>query len=161
MTTQRIRNGAIGGLVGGLVFGMMMGVMGMLPMIGKLIGLPTVIAGLFLHLGISVLLGVTYSLLAGHLFSTWRSGLVGGMAYGVTWWVLGPLTLMPLLMGKGLAAVWNMDLAVQMLPSLFGHLMYGMLLGLTRALMSVAIKVTTIPAGLHRNEIHTISSRAS
>ncbi len=40
MNTQNIRNGVIGGLVGGMVFGMMMAMMGMLPMVGKLVGVP-------------------------------------------------------------------------------------------------------------------------
>jgi hypothetical protein len=29
-------------------------------------------------------------------------GAVSGMGYGVTWWVIGPLVAMPMMMGMGL-----------------------------------------------------------
>ena len=45
------------------------------------------------------------------------------------WWVLGPLTLMPLMMGMGLGVNWNLGAAQAMLPSLMGHVIFGLLLG--------------------------------
>ena len=56
-----------------------------------------------------------------------------GLTYGAAWWLLGPLTLMPLLMGMGLGVNWNATAASQMLPSLFGHLLYGAILGFSYA----------------------------
>ena len=56
-----------------------------------------------------------------------------GLAYGGVWWILGPLTLMPLLMGMGFGVNWNVAAAAAMLPSLVGHLMYGGILGLVYA----------------------------
>ncbi len=56
-----------------------------------------------------------------------------GLAYGGAWWILGPLTLMPLLMGMGFGVNWNAAAAAGMLPSLVGHLMYGGVLGLVYA----------------------------
>jgi hypothetical protein len=35
------------------------------------------------------------------------------------------------MMGMGFAVNWNATAAVQMLPSLFGHLIYGAILGVT------------------------------
>jgi len=46
------------------------------------------------------------------------------------WWVLGPLTLMPLFMGMGLGVNWNLVAATKMLPSLMGHLIFGGILGI-------------------------------
>ena len=49
------------------------------------------------------------------------------------WWLLGPLTLMPLFMGMGFAVNWNLEAATNMMPSLAGHLVYGAILGWTYA----------------------------
>ncbi len=57
------------------------------------------------------------------------SGVGAGLLYGGAWWILGPLTLMPLFMGMGFGVNWNAAAAVAMLPSLVGHLMYGGVLG--------------------------------
>ncbi len=54
-----------------------------------------------------------------------------GLLYGGAWWFLGPLTLMPLIMGMGLGVNWNASAAAQMLPSLVGHLVYGAILGVS------------------------------
>ena len=43
--TKKILAGAVSGVVGGLVFGLMMAKMGTLPMIGRMIGSPTLAAG--------------------------------------------------------------------------------------------------------------------
>ena len=54
-----------------------------------------------------------------------------GLAYGFSWWILGPLTLMPFLTGMGLGVNWNVTAAGQALPSLVGHLIFGGVLGVT------------------------------
>jgi hypothetical protein len=41
MNARSLKLGAVGGVLGGVVFGVMMGMMGMLPMIGKMVGVPT------------------------------------------------------------------------------------------------------------------------
>jgi len=130
-----IRNGILGGLAGGLVFGAMMGMMGMLPMIGKMVGHPTALVGLFVHLINSVVIGVGFSLTLGKCTTNIRGGLGFGMLYGAIWWLLGPLTLMPLFMGMGLGVNWNLVAATKMLPSLVGHLMYGGILGVVYLLL--------------------------
>ncbi len=53
------------------------------------------------------------------------------MMYGLVWWFLGPLTLMPLFMGMGLGVNWNGGAMVQAAPSLLGHLVFGATLGCT------------------------------
>jgi len=45
------------------------------------------------------------------------------MVYGLIWWFLGPLTLMPVMLGGSLD--WNVEAAVELLPALIGHLIYG------------------------------------
>lgn len=131
MSASRIRQGIVGGLAGGLVFGVMMGMMGMLPMIGKMVGLPTAVAGFAVHLAISAAIGASFAVIGGWLVHGLHSGLVFGLLYGSLWWFLGPLTLMPLFMGMGLGVNWNLAAAGNMLPSLMGHMLFGVVLGFT------------------------------
>ena len=130
MSTRELKWGAYGGLAGGLIFGVMMGMMGMLPMIGSMVGQPTAAAGFAVHMANSVIIGVGFAIVLGRFVSGTPSGVGIGLAYGGVWWILGPLTLMPLLMGMGFGVNWNVAAAAAMLPSLVGHLMYGGVLGL-------------------------------
>ncbi|MEW6753510.1 MAG: hypothetical protein AB1505_21380 [Candidatus Latescibacterota bacterium] len=134
MDATSLRNGILGGLAGGVVFGMMMGVMGMLPMIGRMAtGQPSAALGFVVHMLISAVIGASFAVLFGHRIRRRWDGLAYGLLYAAIWWLLGPLTLMPLFMGMGLGANWNATAAVQMLPSLMGHLIYGGILGVSYA----------------------------
>jgi len=130
MNADRIKPGIIGGLAGGMVFGMMMAFMGALPVIGKMVGFPNAVVGFLVHLGISAGIGGSFGLLLGPAVTGRISGIAYGLAYGSLWWFLGPLTLMPLFMGMGLGASWNAAAAGSQLPSLMGHAVFGMVLGL-------------------------------
>ena len=133
MNLKNIQHGAIAGIAGGIVFGAMMGMMGMLPMIGQMVGLPTASAGFFVHLIISASIGGSFALLFQSLVIGTTTGLGYGAAYGAAWWFLGPLTLMPAMMGMGIGVNWNTTAAVAMFPSLIGHIVYGVILGFTFA----------------------------
>ena len=133
MNVRNIKLGAYGGLAGGVVFGAMMATMGMLPMIGKMVGHPSAVTGFLVHLVISALIGASFAALFHRFVHGKGSGLGYGLLYGGAWWLLGPLTLMPLMTGMGLGVNWNAAAASQMLPSLFGHLLYGAILGLSYA----------------------------
>ncbi len=130
MSARELKWGAYGGVAGGLIFGAMMGMMGMLPMIGSMVGQPTAAAGFAVHMVNSAIIGAGFAIVLGRFVSGARSGLGAGLAYGGVWWILGPLTLMPLFMGMGFGVNWNATAAAAMLPSLVGHLMFGSILGL-------------------------------
>src|SRR5262249_3060390 len=51
-----------------------------------------------------------------------------GVSYGFLWWILGNLTLLPLLLGA--APHWSAATLAASFPSLVGHLAYGAVLGL-------------------------------
>lgn len=135
MNTRSLRLGLYGGLAGGLVFGIMMGMLGMLPMIGKMVGYPSAVVGFFAHMAISGLVGASFGVLFDWAVSGVPTGLVHGLAYGGFWWLVGPLTLMPFFMGLELGVNWNADAAKMMLPSLWGHLVFGLTLGATYGLL--------------------------
>ncbi len=129
MNIRNITLGLYGGLAGGVVFGAMMAMMGMLPMIGMMVGIPSAPVGFLVHLVISALIGISFAVLFDRFLGSVSGGLAYGLAYGGAWWFLGPLTLMPLMMGMGLN--WNFAASSQMLPSLVGHLVYGAICGTT------------------------------
>jgi hypothetical protein len=131
--TQRLLAGIIGGIVGGLAFGVLMAMMGMLPMVASIVGSKSVVVGFVYHMFNSVVIGALFGLILGGLSHTYARGATFGLLYGVLWWVLGPMILMPLLLGmgaQGVASQFGAAFSAPMLMSLFGHLIYGLLTGL-------------------------------
>ncbi len=133
MNTKNLKWGVFGGLAGGVAFGAIMALTDMLPMIGKMVGLPSAAAGAVVHMVNSAIIGAGFAVVLGRFGRSLGSGIGAGLLYGVTWWFLGPLTLMPLFMGMGLGINWSAAAAVAMLPSLAGHLIYGTILGASYA----------------------------
>jgi uncharacterized membrane protein YagU involved in acid resistance len=125
--TERVRNGVIGGLAGGVVFGMMMGMMGMLPMVAGLVGSTSAIVGFLVHMVISAIIGAIYGLALGGATTSWASALGLGAAYGVVWWFLGPLLIMPTMMGMG--PQLTPGAMSEQIPSLIGHIVFGLITG--------------------------------
>lgn len=121
MEGRRISAAVSAGLAGGLVFGMMMHMMGMLPMIAMMAGSESAAVGWVIHLIISAVIGFGY----GVVFHARRPPWLYGLIYGAIWWVLGPLLIMPAMLGIGLFMINGMTLL-----SLMGHLSYGLILGL-------------------------------
>ncbi len=131
MCVKNLKPGVYAGLAGGVVFGAIMATMGMLPMIGMMVGVPSAAVGFLVHLVISTLIGISFGVIFDRFLHGASGGLGYGLLYGGTWWVLGPLTLMPLFMGMGFGVNWNAAAASQMLPSLYGHLVFGAILGVS------------------------------
>ncbi|MCL4295392.1 MAG: hypothetical protein KJ077_06680 [Anaerolineae bacterium] len=122
-----IKAGAIAGLGGGLVFGLMMGMMGMLPMVGMLVGQENAVVGFIVHMIISAFIGATFGVIVTRLPSGWATAIIGGGVYGVIWWVLGALILMPLMLG--MTQMVFMIGGPQWM-SLLGHVIYGVVTGI-------------------------------
>ena len=127
MENVNIKAGAIGGLVGGVVFGMLMGMMGMLPMVGMLFGSDSAVIGFIIHLVISAITGVAFAIAFGSKVKSMAGGAEWGLVYGVIWWFLGPLIIMPVWLGMGL--MLSAEGMKGAMPSLVGHIIFGVLLG--------------------------------
>lgn len=125
---QKVIGGMVAGIAGGVLFGMLMAMIGMLPMIAGLVGSSSAIVGFLLHMAISVVIGISYGLLFSTRSTDFAQGSIWGLVYGAIWWVLGPLVIMPMLMGMGMQ--FGMALSGPMLMSLMGHLVYGLATGL-------------------------------
>lgn len=129
MTVKSLQHGLYGSLAGGVIFGVMMGMMGMLLTIGAMAGSESPVVGFLAHLIISAMIGVGFVAAATMLGREQTAGVGAGLAYGVVWWILGPLTLMPLFMGMGFGVNWSVSAASAAMPSLVGHLVFGAVLG--------------------------------
>ncbi|MDN5933298.1 MAG: hypothetical protein L0I24_19900 [Pseudonocardia sp.] len=116
----RVMDGVLAGLAGGVMFGALMAMMGMLPMVAMLVGSTSPVVGAIVHLVISAVLGVLLALVV----PAWSVAmtLVAGAVYGVIWWVLGPLLIMPTVLGMS-QMVFVVDTAA--LLSLMGHVIFG------------------------------------
>jgi hypothetical protein len=119
--------GALSGLVGGVISSPLMLEAGVLT---HVVGIDThlsTLSGLFVHLLVSSLIGMSFGLLfRGESSSLAMSG-AWGWVFGLIWWYAGPLTLLPLVLTGEID--WRIGAATTLLPSLFGHLMYGAFTG--------------------------------
>ena len=130
--TQGLRavgRGVVSGLVGGAIFTGVMAQIGFFGAVASLIRATSPVTGFLVHMLIAVIVGTTYALLFRRQSYDVGSALGWGVSYGFIWWVLGPLTLMPVILGT--TPVWTVDVAAQVYPNLIGHLGYGAGLGVT------------------------------
>jgi hypothetical protein len=111
--------GAAASLAGGLLFSLVMVATGTLPDLAGLMGGSSAT----LVFAISALIGMSYGVLFRHEARDFGSGIAWGMLYGLAWWFVGQLTLVPILLGEPF--VWTTEAAGSLLPSLVGQLIYG------------------------------------
>lgn len=134
---HRGRCGAVAGLAGGAAFGAAMLVLGdMLPAIAGIVRSDATAAGLAVHVVVATAIGVLFALVT----RTGRAGtgelVFWGVGYGAVWWLLGGLTLLPLLRGE--EPDWSAAAVQAAFPSLLGHLSYGAVAGATLAALGGA-----------------------
>lgn len=134
---RRATAGAIGGLIGGIAFGMLMQMMDMIGMVAMMVDSESLAVGWALHLAISVALGIGFGVVSIRGLDAWGPGIGMGVVYGIVWWVLGALLLMPTRLGMPTLVVDTMAW-----QSLVGHVIFGALLG--------AVTVAVIRAGAKR-----------
>jgi len=121
--------GAVAGLVGGVASLPVMIATGVLPKVAGVDSSFGGARGLIIHLSVSALIGMTYGLLFRDESSSSGSGVAWGWLFGLIWWYLGPMTLLPLLLTG--VCDWSTEAASALLPSLLGHLIYGAVTALT------------------------------
>jgi hypothetical protein len=128
LDTRALWLGAVAGIIGGIPFGILMGMMGMMPMIGMLIRVDSAFGGVLVHAAISAITGIIYAFFAVRFPLTWRNAILGGLVYGVIWWVLGALILMPAMLGmfQNIFVIGTMQWM-----SLMGHVIFGVVLALS------------------------------
>jgi uncharacterized membrane protein YagU involved in acid resistance len=124
--------GGIAGLIGGWVFSRWMDQVDFFPLIAGLVQSESARVGKTLHFVIALTIGATFGLLFQADVRHAGSSLAWGLAYGLFWWFLGQLTLLPLLQGE--APDWSTERGAALFGSLVGHVIYGLIVGLIYAL---------------------------
>ena len=120
--------GALAGTIGGFLLALALQAKGMMSDTAGLIGLTSINSGLVLHLVISALAGAGYGALFRYQRGAYAASISNGVIYGLIWWVLGPLTLSPILMGN--EPSWSLGEAGASFLNLTGHILYGGFTGL-------------------------------
>jgi NADH dehydrogenase len=94
-----------------------------MPPVAALVGLQPDSGAIALHLVASTLMGLGFAAIFRYQPQSYAAMISGGTLYGLLWWIVGPLTLQPLLMGTG--PTWSLAQANVAFPSLIGFLLYG------------------------------------
>ena len=134
--------GIIAGLIAGVVFGIMMtvmhaptpegGSMPMMAMVAMILKSKSLAVGWIYHLFNSAVIGALFGWMLGNRAGGYGSGTGWGAFYGIVWWILGGLILMPVFLGMPAFAPLQMPMMRPVaFASLLGHLMFGIILGVT------------------------------
>lgn len=119
--------GGIAGIGGGWAFGKWMAQVDFFPLIAGLVNSTSSSVGMTLHFVFAIIIGATFGLLFQQDVRGLGSSMSWGMAYGIFWWFLGPLTLLPIL--QGASVNWTYEHGSELFGSLVGHIIYGLLVG--------------------------------
>jgi hypothetical protein len=128
---RAIVGGGLAGCVGGWVFGRWMDKVDLFPVLGGLVNSHTRASGLAVHSLVAMVIGASFGLLFQRDIRGYGSSLGWGMAYGILWWFLGPITILPLLQGMPLD--WSYQHGGALFGSLVGHIVFGLIVGLIYA----------------------------
>ena len=116
--------GVAGSILGGLAFTVIMVQVGDLPVIAGIVRGGDAATGLIVHFIISIIIGAMYGALFSRVATSYGSAIGWGTAYGLFWWILGRITLLPLLLGQ--EGTLSRAAAVNAYPASFiGHVAYG------------------------------------
>ena len=137
---SRIGTGVVAGLIAGVVFGLIMQFSTMptpdgmevssMLMVAKVVRSDSLVVGWLYHLVNSAVMGALFGWVLGGKLSSIGSGVLWGAIYGVFWWVLGGLILMPVLLGMpAFASLRDPMMRPVAWGSLMGHLIFGIVLG--------------------------------
>ncbi len=119
---EDMMKGILPGIIAGFIFLAFAGP-GMNDMVGGMIGVTdTPLVGFVIHIVISAVIGAVYTGVYMGLVN-WGNQLItvaiGGLIYGLIWWIVGGNIIMPLIAG-GDALQLNITT-----PSFFGHIIFG------------------------------------
>jgi len=115
--------GAKAGFAGGLVSSPFLFAAHMLSNVAGAATHLSSVNGLLVHLLVSTLIGMSYGILFRDEASNLAMAGAWGWVFGLIWWYVGPLTLLPLILTGEID--WRITAASALLPSLLGHLIYG------------------------------------
>jgi len=125
--------GGLAGLAGGWAFSAWMAQVNFFLVVAGLVNSPSRGVGVALYYLIAAAIGASFGVLFQRDVRGMGSSMGWGVAYGLLWWFLGPLTLLPILQHRW--PVWTYQQGGALFGSLVGHVIYGLLLGLIYAVL--------------------------
>ena len=120
--------GALAGLLGAGLLGVMLDAQDQLLAFAAMMDSDLRLTAWLVTLLIGLLAGLGYALLYPNPADGAGAGLIRGTVYGFFWWVVGGLTVVPLLSGAGLS--WVLDEVWALFVTLPGYLLFGAVLAL-------------------------------
>jgi uncharacterized membrane protein YagU involved in acid resistance len=126
--------GGLGGLLSSWVFAQGIERAEFFPLVAGLMGSNSMVVGQILHYVIGTIIGLSFGVLFHRDIQGAGSGLIWGMNYGLVWWIIGPMTLLPILLGGSVRPDWSLTAAQAVFSPLVAHVLYGALVGLFYAL---------------------------
>jgi hypothetical protein len=140
MWKRRIGPGILAGLGGGAFLGALMtmvqaplpggGRASLMQELAMAVGADGLLAGWALHLVLSAAIGALFGVLFPAAGRGQRHGIGLGLLYGVAWWIVGGLVVLPMLLGwPAFAPLTDPALRGAGLGFLFGHVVFGATLG--------------------------------
>ena len=130
-SARAIVGGTLAGIAGGWAFGKWMEQVNFYPLIAGLVGSSSKMVGESLHFLFAIIIAVSFAFLFQREARGFGSSMVCGTVYGIFWWFLGPLTILPLWSRHPLD--WSASHAKELFGSLIGHIVYGVIVGLLYA----------------------------
>lgn len=154
MDSDKMRRGIIPGIIAGYVFLAYVGAgtgpagledgtitnsmsSGMIDDIGNMIGSGAFV-GFILHIIISAVIGAAYTGLFAdrvELGNPLMNIAVGGLIYGIIWWIVGGNIIMPIVAGGDI-------LQLSIGPSFYGHIIFGHVLAFLVVLRDQALGIS-------------------
>jgi uncharacterized membrane protein YagU involved in acid resistance len=115
--------GVAAGALGGLLCTVILLWSGSLQGMETIFGGSSLVSGVVIIMSVSIVSGMGYGLLFRQEAPDAGSAVAWGLIYGLLWWFIGPMTLLPILLHGSFS--WTTATAASLLPSLIGHLIYG------------------------------------
>lgn len=146
---RAIIGGGVAGVAGGWVFGRWMEQVNFYSVIAGIVGSTSSMVGDALHYLFAAVIGASFGLLFQRDLRGYGSSMAWGMAYGIFWWFLGPLTLLPSALGKPLD--WSYVHAGAEFGPLIGNIITGLIIGLFYSVMDrLCVRFLTESDPIHR-----------
>jgi len=128
---RAIATGGLAGTFGGLIFGRWMSEGDFFPLLAGLGELHSRSANVTLQFIVALVIGASFGMLFQRDIRGYGSSMGWGLGYGIFWWFLGQLTLLPLAAKTPLD--WSAEHGSELFGALVGHILYGLILGVTYA----------------------------
>ena len=121
--SPELRRDILAGGLAGLLGGIVLGWAGAASDVDGLLDLDLSGTGLVLHLLIAIAAGAVFGAVFRYQLGGYAALISNGLLYALLLWIIGPLTLTPILMGDG--PTWSAGEAYLTFSTLIGHLLYG------------------------------------